>query len=86
MNTRRKQVSKLIFGIISTVLALISWIVLWWLSIAAIACGITGLVMKPDTNPSNDALEKAGTVLSIIGLVVAAVGLIIFIISITVLS
>lgn len=74
--------SKLIFGIISTVLAVISWIVLWWLSIAAIACGITGLVMKPDTNPSNDALEKAGTVLSIIGLVVAAVGLIIFIISI----
>ena len=78
--------SKLIFGIVSTVLAVISWIVLWWLSIAAIACGITGLVMKPDTNSSNDALEKAGTILSIIGLVVATVGLIIFIISITVLS
>lgn len=77
--------SKLVFGAISTVLAIISWIVLWWLSIIAIACGIIGLVMKPDTNPSNDTLEKTGTVLSIIGLVIAAAGLIIFIISIVVL-
>lgn len=77
--------SKLVFGAISTVLAIISWIVLWWLSIVAIACGIIGLVMKPDTNPSNDTLEKAGTILSIIGLVIAAAGLIVFIISIVIL-
>ena len=73
--------SKLVCGIVSTVLAVISWIVFWWLSIVAVVVGIVGLILNKDSADINGANSRnvAGTVLNAIGIAVGAIGLIIFI-------
>ena len=73
--------SKLVCGIVSTVLAIISWIVFWWLSIVAVVVGIVGLILNKDPVDINGANSRnvAGTVLNAIGIAVGAIGLIIFI-------
>lgn len=73
--------SKLVCGIVSTVLAVISWIVFWWLSIVAVVVGIVGLILNKDPVDINESNSRnvAGTVLNVIGIAVGAIGLIIFI-------
>lgn len=73
--------SKLVCGIVSTVLAVISWIVFWWLSIVAVMVGIVGLILNKDPVDINESNSRnvAGTVLNVIGIAVGAIGLIIFI-------
>lgn len=67
--------NKLILGLLSTILAAISWIVFWWLSIIAVVLGVTGLLLKPETNSNNANAEMAGNILSIVGIVVGAIAL-----------
>lgn len=66
-------------GIISAVLALISWFVFWWLSIVSIVIGVVGLLLNlgvDETNTKNRVL--VGTILNAIGIILATVGMIIF--------
>ena len=74
-------VNKLILGLLSTVLAAISWIVFWWLSIIAVVLGVTGLLLKPEINSNNANAEMAGNILSIVGIVVGAIALAVMLIA-----
>lgn len=75
--------SKLVLGIISIALSIISWFIFWWLSIVAIGIGIIGLCTKVPEEYSK--YNTAGKALNIIGLVMGAVGFIIFLIALAIL-
>lgn len=75
--------SKLVLGIISIVLSVISWFIFWWLSIVAIGIGIIGLCTKVPEEYSK--YNTAGKALNIIGIVMGAVGFIIFLLALTIL-
>ena len=67
-------------------LALISWVIFWWLSIVAIVIGVVGLLLNrevDETNTKNKVL--VGTTLNASGIILAAVGFIIFLIALAVL-
>ena len=71
--------SRIVCGVISAVLALISWFIFWWLSIVAIAIGVVGLLLNRDVDENNTKDRVlVGTILNTIGIILAAVGLIIF--------
>lgn len=74
---------KLVLGIISIVLSVISWFIFWWLSIVAIGIGIIGLCTKVPEEYSK--YSTAGKALNIIGVVMGAVGFIIFLIALAAL-
>ena len=65
---------KIVFGILSTVLAILSWFVFWWLGIVSIIFGILGLAIKQDGEITTKTSVK---VLCVIGIVVASIGLLI---------
>lgn len=65
---------KIVFGILSTVLAILSWFVFWWLGIVSIIFGILGLAIKQDGETTTKTSVK---VLCVIGIVVASIGLLI---------
>lgn len=75
--------SKLILGIISIVLSVISWFIFWWLSIVAIGLGIIGLYTK--TSEEYSKYNTAGKALNIIGVVMGAIGFVIFLIALAAL-
>lgn len=75
--------SKLVLGIISIVLSVISWFIFWWLSIVAIGLGIIGLCTKVSEEYSK--YNIAGKALNIIGVIMGAVGFIIFLIALAAL-
>ena len=75
--------SKLVLGIISIILSVISWFIFWWLSIVAIGIGIIGLCTKVPEEYSK--YNTAGKALNIIGVVMGAVGFIIFLIALAAL-
>lgn len=71
--------SRIVCGVISAVLALISWFIFWWLSIVAIAIGVVGLLLNREVDENNTKDRVlVGTILNTIGIILAAVGLIIF--------
>lgn len=74
---------KLVLGIISIILSVISWFIFWWLSIVAIGLGIIGLCTKVPEEYSK--YNTAGKALNIIGVVMGAVGFIIFLIALAAL-
>ena len=75
--------SKLVLGIISIILSVISWFIFWWLSIVAIGIGIIGLCTKVPEEYSK--YNTAGKALNIIGVVMGAIGFIIFLIALAAL-
>ena len=78
--------SKLVLGIISTLLAVISWFIFWWLSIVAIIVGIAGVMAKVQiTNDTSKSYDTAGKLLSIIGITLGGIGFIIYLISLVTL-
>ena len=71
--------SRIVCGIISAVLALISWFIFWWLSIVAIVIGVVGLLLNREVDETNTKDRVlVGTILNTIGIILASVGLIIF--------
>lgn len=71
--------SRIVCGVISAVLALISWFIFWWLSIVAIVIGVVGLLLNREVTEANTKDRVlVGTILNTIGIILAAVGLIIF--------
>ena len=71
--------SRIVCGVISAVLAIISWFIFWWLSIVAVVVGIVGLLLNREVDETNTKDRVlVGTILNAIGIVLAAVGLIIF--------
>ena len=71
--------SRIVCGVISAVLALISWFIFWWLSIVAIVIGVVGLLLNREVDETNTKDRVlVGTILNTIGIILAAVGLIIF--------
>ena len=81
-----EKVSRVVCGILSVVIALISWVIFWWLSIVAIVIGVVGFLLNrevDETNTKNRVL--VGTTLNASGIILAAVGLIIFLIALAVL-
>ena len=75
--------NKLVLGIISIILSVISWFIFWWLSIVAIGLGIIGLCTKVPEEYSK--YNIAGKALNIIGVIMGAVGFIIFLIALAAL-
>lgn len=73
--------NKLVLGLLSTILGIVCWIVFWWLSIIAIVLGVTGLILKPAANDTNQGALVAGKVLSIVGIVIAAIALIVMLVA-----
>ena len=73
--------NKLVLGLLSTILGIVCWIVFWWLSIIAIVLGVTGLILKPAANDTNQGALVAGKVLSIVGVVIAAIALIVMLVA-----
>ena len=73
--------NKLILGLLSTILAAVSWIVFWWLSIIAVVLGVTGLFLKPEINNNNANAEMAGNILSTVGAVLGAIALVVIVIA-----
>lgn len=74
-----EKVSRIVCGVISAVLALISWFIFWWLSIVAIIIGVVGLLLNREVDETNTKDRVlVGTILNAIGIILAAVGLIIF--------
>ena len=74
--------SKLVLGIISTVLAIVSWFIFWWLSVVAIVVGIAGVMTKVQiTDDASRSYDTAGKILNIIGIVLGGIGLVIYLIS-----
>lgn len=74
-----EKVSRIVCGVISAVLALISWFIFWWLSIVAIVIGVVGLLLNREVDETNTKDRVlVGTILNTIGIILAAVGLIIF--------
>lgn len=64
----------IVCGVISTVLALVSWFIFWWLSIVAIAIGIVGLLLNRDVDENNTKDRVlVGNILNNIGIIVAEV-------------
>lgn len=74
---------RIICGIVSVLLAIVSWFIFWWLSIVAIGLGIIGLCTKVPEEYSK--YNTAGKALNIIGVVMGAVGFIIFLIALAAL-
>ena len=71
--------SRVVCGIISALLAIISWVIFWWLSIVAIAIGVVGLLLNREVDETNTKDRVlVGTILNTVGIILAAVGLIIF--------
>ena len=71
--------SRIVCGVISVMLALISWVIFWWLSIVAIVIGVVGLLLNREVDETNTKDRVlVGTTLNAIGIILAAVGLIIF--------
>ena len=78
--------SRIVCGIISALLAIISWVIFWWLSIVAIVIGVVGLLLNRGVDKTNTKDRVlVGTILNAIGIILAAVGLIIFLIAIAAL-
>ena len=73
--------NRLVLGLLSTILAVISWFVFWWLSIVAIVLGVVGLILKSAVNDINQGTIVAGKVLSIVGIVIAAIALIVILVA-----
>ena len=70
--------SRIVCGVISAVLALISWFIFWWLSIVAIVIGVVGLLLNREVDENNTKDRVlVGTILNTVGIILAAVGLII---------
>lgn len=75
---------RIICGIVSVLLAIVSWFIFWWLSIVAIAVGVVGLLLNREVDENNTKDRVlVGTILNAIGVVLAAIGLIIFLAVIT---
>lgn len=82
------MVTALVCGIISLVFSLISYFVLWWLSIPGIILGIIAIsssAKHKKENGSFNGMTIAGLVTGIIGLVLGAIALIIYIISLIII-
>ena len=78
--------NKVVLGVISTTLAIISWFIFWWLSVVAIVVGVAGLVTKVQiTDDASRSYDTAGRVLSSVGITLGGIGLIIFLISLAAL-
>ena len=74
-----EKVSRIVCGVISALLAIISWVIFWWLSIVAIVIGVVGLLLNKEVDENNTKDRVlVGTILNTIGIILAAVGLIIF--------
>lgn len=71
--------SRITCGIVSVLLAIVSWVIFWWLSIVAIVIGVVGLLLNREVDENNTKDRVlVGTVLNVMGIAVAAIGLIIF--------
>lgn len=71
--------SRIVCGVISAVLALISWFIFWWLSIVAIVIGVVGLLLNREVDENNTKDRVlVGTILNAVGIALAAIGLVIF--------
>lgn len=82
----KEKMSRIVCGIISALLAIISWVIFWWLSIVAIVIGVVGLLLNREVDKTNTKDRVlVGTILNAIGIILAAVGLIIFLIAIAAL-
>ena len=78
--------NKVVLGVISTTLAIISWFIFWWLSVVAIVVGVAGLATKVQiTDDASRSYDTAGRVLSSVGITLGGIGLIIFLISLAAL-
>lgn len=76
--------SRITCGIVSVLLAIVSWVIFWWLSIVAIVIGVVGLLLNREVTEANTKDRVlVGTVLNVMGIAVAAIGLIIFLAVIT---
>ena len=74
--------SKLILGVISTLLAIISWFIFWWLSVLAIFIGIVGVLITVQiTDDNSKSYDSLGKIFSIIGIVLGGIALLTFLIS-----
>lgn len=66
--------SSIVCGIVSVLLAIVSWFIFWWLSIVAMAIGIVGLLLNNEVDENNTEYRiLVGTILNNIGLLVAEV-------------
>lgn len=74
--------SKLILGVISTLLAIISWFIFWRLSVLAIFIGIVGVLITVQiTDDNSKSYDSLGKIFSIIGIVLGGIALLTFLIS-----
>lgn len=81
---RGRKMSRITCGIVSVLLAIVSWVIFWWLSIVAIVIGVVGLLLNREVTEANTKDRVlVGTVLNVMGIAVAAIGLIIFLAVIT---
>lgn len=61
-------------GIVSVLLAIVSWFIFWWLSIVAIAIGFVGLLLNREVDENNTKDRVlVGTILNTIGIILAEV-------------
>ena len=78
--------NKVVLGVISTLSAIISWFIFWWLSVVAIVVGVAGLATKVQiTDDASRSYDTAGRVLNSVGITLGGIGLIIFLISLAAL-
>ena len=78
--------NKVVLGVISTTLAIMSWFIFWWLSVVEIVVGVAGLATKVQiTDDASRSYDTAGRVLNSVGITLGGIGLIIFLISLAAL-
>ena len=74
--------TKTILGALSIALGVVSFFIFWWLAIVGFCLGAIGLCVKQDdSDPEKRDFGRAGTICSIIGMVICGVALIVLIIS-----
>ena len=70
----KEKLGRIVCGIVSLLLAIVSWFIFWWLSIVAIAIGIVGLLLNGDVDENNTKDRVlVGTILNNIGIIVAEI-------------
>ncbi len=81
----KMAVNGLVLGCISIAFAVISWFVLWWLSVAAIVMGIVGTVLSAVGLSRSNHMQGSGKGAAIGGLVTSILAVVVAIIALIVL-
>lgn len=76
--------TKVALGAFSIALGVVSFFIFWWLAIVGFCLGTIGLCIRQDDSDSEKRdFGRAGTICSIIGMVICGVALLVLIISLT---